>query len=107
MRLAVRVDLVGVNHWVVWSAGGRARVDWREVVCGLTGGDNGGGVGGSGRDAAADGDMVQKGRCCRTVVAPGGVRGGRSDCHLTRALLGLWISHRLLGGGGGRLNAPP
>ena len=26
---------------------------------------------------------------------------------LTRALLGLWISHRLLGGGGGRLNAPP
>ena len=26
---------------------------------------------------------------------------------LTRALLGLWIFHRLLGGGGGRLNAPP
>ena len=25
---------------------------------------------------------------------------------LTRALLGLWIFHRLLGGGG-RLNAPP
>ena len=28
-------------------------------------------------------------------------------CPLTRALLGLWIFHRLLGGGGGRLNAPP
>ena len=26
---------------------------------------------------------------------------------LARALLGLWIFHRLLGGGGGRLNAPP
>ena len=26
---------------------------------------------------------------------------------LTRALLGLWIFHRLLGGGGGRLNALP
>ena len=28
-----------------------------------------------------------------------------SGFNLTRALLGLWISHRLLGGGG-RLNAP-
>ena len=28
------------------------------------------------------------------------------NLHLTRALLGLWIFHRLLGGGG-RLNAPP
>ena len=30
----------------------------------------------------------------------------RVRCALTRALLGLWISHRLLGGGR-RLNAPP
>ena len=34
-----------------------------------------------------------------TYVPPPTVRG------LTRALLGLWIFHRLLGGG--RLNAPP
>ena len=32
---------------------------------------------------------------------------GCTSLRLTRALLGLWISHRLLGGGGGRLNAPP
>ena len=38
----------------------------------------------------------------RAHMCPPAVRG------LTRALLGLWISHRLLGGGGGgRLNAPP
>ena len=32
-------------------------------------------------------------------------RHPESFARLTRALLGLWISHRLLGGG--RLNAPP
>ena len=34
-------------------------------------------------------------------------KGTKKQNALTRALLGLWISHRLLGGGGGRLNAPP
>ena len=30
-----------------------------------------------------------------------------ANAGLTRALLGLWISHRLLGGGGGAFERPP
>ena len=45
----------------------------------------------------------------QTPPPPAGGKKSRGPAGrgLTRALLGLWISHRLLGGGGGRLNPPP